>query len=142
MEGVSLNIVFERVKYMMRKSRCCRGVLGVLFAWIGTACTTAPDVSRPNVIIVITDDQGSGDLSCHGNPVLKTPNLDNLFTQGVGRAVPIEEARLKVGADVDVTKPTPGGQTEVSFEVTLQAGQTRLSTWFYDQEGQELCSAF
>ncbi len=38
---------------------------------------------RPNVIIVLTDDQGYGDLSCHGNPVLKTPNLDRLHGEGV-----------------------------------------------------------
>ena len=28
---------------------------------------------KPNVIIVITDDQGYGDLACHGNPVSKPP---------------------------------------------------------------------
>jgi arylsulfatase len=39
--------------------------------------------ARPNVIIVITDDQGHGDLSCHGNPVLKTPNLDRLYRESV-----------------------------------------------------------
>ena len=32
--------------------------------------------ARPNVVIVITDDQGYGDISFHGNPVLKTPALD------------------------------------------------------------------
>ncbi|MFK7908981.1 MAG: arylsulfatase [Akkermansiaceae bacterium] len=37
----------------------------------------------PNVIIVITDDQGYGDLSCHGNPVLKTPNLDKLHSESI-----------------------------------------------------------
>ncbi|MAS97295.1 MAG: N-acetylgalactosamine-4-sulfatase [Verrucomicrobiales bacterium] len=39
--------------------------------------------SPPNVVIVITDDQGYGDLSCHGNPVLKTPNLDSLAAESV-----------------------------------------------------------
>jgi len=38
-------------------------------------------VSRPNVVLVMTDDQGYGDLSCHGNPVLKTPNLDKLYAE-------------------------------------------------------------
>lgn len=33
---------------------------------------------RPNVVIVITDDQGYGDVSAHGNPVLKTPEMDRL----------------------------------------------------------------
>src|SRR5215471_15870383 len=39
--------------------------------------------AQPNVIILITDDQGYGDFSCHGNPVLKTPNLDRLHAQSV-----------------------------------------------------------
>jgi arylsulfatase len=43
----------------------------------------AAAAERPNVIIVITDDQGYGDLSCHGNPTLKTPNFDQLHGQSV-----------------------------------------------------------
>jgi arylsulfatase len=39
--------------------------------------------ARPNIIFLLTDDQGYGDLSCHGNPVLKTPNLDRLHDEGV-----------------------------------------------------------
>ncbi len=38
---------------------------------------------RPNVIVIMTDDQGYGDFSCHGNPVLKTPNMDKLHGESV-----------------------------------------------------------
>ncbi len=46
---------------------------------------TSEDVTRaqPNVVIVITDDQGYGDLSCHGNPVLKTPSIDDLYAESI-----------------------------------------------------------
>lgn len=37
----------------------------------------------PNIIFILTDDQGYGDLSCHGNPILKTPHLDRLHDEGV-----------------------------------------------------------
>ena len=43
----------------------------------------AQRVRRPNVIILITDDQGFGDLSLHGNPHLKTPHLDSIGADGV-----------------------------------------------------------
>ena len=35
--------------------------------------------SRPNIILVMPDDQGMGDLSCLGNEVLQTPNLDRFY---------------------------------------------------------------
>jgi arylsulfatase len=38
---------------------------------------------KPNVLIVLTDDQGLGDFSYMGNPVLKTPNLDAFAKQAV-----------------------------------------------------------
>src|SRR6476661_5130214 len=38
---------------------------------------------KPNVLIVMTDDQGLGDFSYTGNPVLKTPNLDAFARQSV-----------------------------------------------------------
>src|SRR3954468_9233871 len=38
---------------------------------------------RPNIVVVLSDDQGYGDFSCHGNPILKTPNLDRLHSQSV-----------------------------------------------------------
>jgi arylsulfatase A-like enzyme len=41
------------------------------------------DKKQPNVVIVITDDQGYGDLGCTGNPVIKTPHLDRLANESV-----------------------------------------------------------
>lgn len=38
---------------------------------------------QPNVILILTDDQGYGDLHCHGNSVLKTPNLDSMYEESV-----------------------------------------------------------
>ncbi|MBI5093264.1 MAG: sulfatase-like hydrolase/transferase [Candidatus Hydrogenedentes bacterium] len=40
---------------------------------------TAVSTRRPNVVLVLTDDQGYGDMACHGNPYLKTPNIDRLY---------------------------------------------------------------
>lgn len=39
--------------------------------------------TQPNVVFVITDDQGYGDLGCHGNPVIRTPNLDAFHSESV-----------------------------------------------------------
>src|SRR5215207_3411570 len=59
-------------------------ILSVALIWIAFVCSTfARSSSRPNVIVVLTDDQGYGDLSCHGNPVLKTPHLDRLHSQSI-----------------------------------------------------------
>lgn len=38
---------------------------------------------KPNVIFILTDDQGIGDLGCHGNPWLKTPNIDAFYEESV-----------------------------------------------------------
>jgi arylsulfatase A len=58
------------------------------FAALFTMLAAAPDLSaespaRPNVVVVITDDQGYGDFSLHGNPTLKTPNIDALGRQSI-----------------------------------------------------------
>ncbi|HEX2682667.1 MAG TPA: sulfatase-like hydrolase/transferase, partial [Ferruginibacter sp.] len=46
------------------------------------ACAPAK-AQRPNIIYIMTDDMGYGDLSCYGNTKFSTPNLDKLASQGV-----------------------------------------------------------
>jgi arylsulfatase A-like enzyme len=53
---------------------------------LNTAISSAdatPKAVRPNILLILTDDQGWGDLGIHGNPVLQTPNLDRLAGEGV-----------------------------------------------------------
>jgi len=38
---------------------------------------------KPNIVLIITDDQGYGDLGCTGNPIIKTPNIDKLANESV-----------------------------------------------------------
>lgn len=47
-----------------------------------TTLVSARD-TQPNVIVVITDDQGYGDVGAHGNTMIQTPNLDQLHSQSV-----------------------------------------------------------
>ena len=54
-------------------------ILGLMFSnplW-------AEQPSRPNIIVVMTDDQGYGEFSCHGNPLAETPCIDRLASQSV-----------------------------------------------------------
>jgi arylsulfatase A-like enzyme len=51
--------------------------------WSKAKIASASDSDKPNVIIVMTDDQGYGDLACHGNPIVKTPNLDALYRESI-----------------------------------------------------------
>lgn len=57
-------------------------------SFLASAASAAPALlsaktKRPNVLVILTDDQGYGDLSLHGNPVLKTPHMDRIGREGV-----------------------------------------------------------
>ena len=38
---------------------------------------------RPNFVVILCDDLGYGDISCYGNKIIKTPNIDRLASQGI-----------------------------------------------------------
>ena len=56
---------------------------GLIMAMIGMHRADGGSSDKPNVILIMTDDQGYGDLGCNGNPWLKTPNIDKLASQSV-----------------------------------------------------------
>lgn len=70
----------------MRRQRTRFASLILVIGWTfagGWTEVLGADAARPNVILVITDDQGYGDLGCHGNPIIQTPNIDRLHSQCV-----------------------------------------------------------
>lgn len=59
-------------------------IVAALFS--GTLLLAALPVAageHPNVLLVLTDDQGFGDIASHGNPIVQTPNMDRLAADGV-----------------------------------------------------------
>jgi len=50
---------------------------------LSLAQSHAGEKAKPNVIVLLTDDQGYGDIARHGNPVIKTPHLDRLHDESV-----------------------------------------------------------
>jgi len=62
---------------MMNRSKIVVGILALL---IGTLLGAQ---ERPNVIVIMTDDQGTLDLNCYGAKDLYTPNFDRMAENGV-----------------------------------------------------------
>ena len=52
-------------------------------ATLATRLAPAQTRARPNILFILADDMGWGDLSCYGRPDYKTPNLDRLAAQGM-----------------------------------------------------------
>ncbi len=58
-------------------------VLACLFLALSIHTTsTAHAADKPNILFIFADDWGWGDLSCHGHPYVKTPNIDRLSKEG------------------------------------------------------------
>ena len=73
-----------RPKPLIQFSLCLTVVLGVLSGARVAAVEQPPGHGRerPNILVIFADDWGFGDLGCHGNEVVETPNLDGLAGQG------------------------------------------------------------
>ncbi|MEM9586719.1 MAG: sulfatase-like hydrolase/transferase, partial [Planctomycetota bacterium] len=94
------------------------------------ATVTARADQRPNVIVVMTDDQGYGEFSCHGNPITQTPNIDALAAQGLRmtdfHVAPMctpTRAQLMTGLDAFRTSAinVSSGRTLLNADLTTMA---------------------
>lgn len=76
-ENLSMSLPIAAVRFLA-------SLVVALAAWtLSQAPASAAPAARPNILIVMPDDMGYGDLSVHGNPVLKTPQLDRLHAESV-----------------------------------------------------------
>jgi arylsulfatase A-like enzyme len=92
--------------------------------------------SRPSVILILTDDQGYGDLACHGNPFIKTPHLDELYSESirftnfhVNPFCSPTRAALLTGRFSDLThvRTTINGRNHLNTEETTMAEYFKAS---------------
>ena len=76
---------FQRTSYQARSAACLLGIVSVTWLWSAGLPGQAAAAKRrpPNVILLMTDDQGYGDLGAHGNEMIRTPNLDQLARESV-----------------------------------------------------------
>lgn len=74
----------------MQKTQLTRRAF-IRSAGVGAAALACPGLlsakpataTRPNVVLIITDDQGYGDVGAHGNAMIRTPHMDKLWSQSV-----------------------------------------------------------
>src|SRR5437867_10978270 len=60
-----------------------RAILSIVFAVCLVPNTLAQAPKKPNIIFILADDLGYGDLGCYGQKRIKTPNIDRLAAEGM-----------------------------------------------------------
>jgi arylsulfatase A len=55
----------------------------VLLLVLSALCAQVRAGSPPNIVIILADDLGYGDLGCYGHPTIRTPNLDRMAAEGM-----------------------------------------------------------
>src|SRR5262249_42658111 len=68
----------------MRPMICCgSGIGGALAFFVALMLARPAEVRAPNVVILLADDLGYGDLGCYGHPTIRTPHLNRMAAEGL-----------------------------------------------------------
>lgn len=84
---MSIKILFRQI-VLRSLSRLAFAILVAFAPSVNFAADSSGDKSkasvavRPNIVIIFTDDQGYGDLSCFGSKTIRTPRIDQLANEG------------------------------------------------------------
>src|SRR5437773_11752746 len=58
-------------------------VMAFAFSLAIAPSTRAADTKKPNILFILADDLGMGDLGCYGQKVIQTPNIDRIAAEGI-----------------------------------------------------------
>ncbi|MRX65293.1 sulfatase-like hydrolase/transferase [Maribacter sp. RZ05] len=76
------NLIIKMKKYLHRKTGIVYALIVPFCVLFFVSCSTVKEQKeKPNVILIMVDDQGYGDIASLGNPYIKTPNIDGLHAQ-------------------------------------------------------------
>ena len=113
--GLTRDITIERPAHVV----LTRVLALIPLVLLPLACGSADEAhDRPNIILIMTDDQGWAQLGSHGDPVLQTPRLDAMAAESV------EMTRFYVSP---VCAPDPGRSDDRPLQLPQRASSTR--TW-------------
>lgn len=117
------------MKLNMVRIRGAGIALAVSISFFTGVCSSAwAEITKPNIILCMADDQGWGDVGYNGHPVLKTPNLDDMAVSG------LRFDRFYAAAPVC-------SPTRASVLTGRNPTRTGVLTWGYDIYPQEITIA-
>ena len=93
-----------------------RFVLSLAAVLLGTTLSLSAAERKPNIIFILADDMGYGDLACYGHPSIATPNLDHMASEGM------KFTEFYVGASVC----TPSRAALMTGRYPIRSGMTRV----------------